>query len=481
MLYGFCNGCKNGAMKKLLLVFGMIIGALFGSMKCSAWTPYTTNNEIYCKDVEFIFARGSGGELGETSEFLQLMPASSEVSQRYGISVLIRDLDYPAVGLNTPVQIIQTFVSAGKAYSFGNSVKLGVNNLRLYYRAAHKKCPDMKFGFIGYSQGAMVISSAAKYFDTDSTLFLMLLGDPETYLPEGEGLFPSACSTGKKSSWRAYAPNCRTAAGVFGARKPYEASHLKGKYSLWCNRKDYICGSSRNPLSNSGHTLYSNNNEIGYGIDYLMRKAGYQEVSLRSRAMASDMILPEYFNDEVLGEMVDDGASANLPAPQNVNVSCEASSLHLNWSPIDGAKYLLIRFNGVDLGYVDAALGEFEIRDVNFDEEYRLELAWMDEDANVGEIVGAEEVKQADVARPVLPVSSRDGSLGSNNFSATLPDATIKIQPSSLPRNEEIVARQPQKANGLSFTNKADIVNIVIALFGASGLLLTIFLRKRRQ
>lgn len=497
MLLRFLFQCKNGAMKKLLLVSGLIVNTIFIASSCSAWTPYTTNGEIYCKDVELIFARGSGGQLGETSEFQELEVATAAIENKFGVSAYVRDLDYPAAEVSTPRQIFESFVSAGKAYSFGNSVKLGVNNLRLYYRAAHKKCPDMKFGFVGYSQGAMVISGAARYFDADSVLFLMMLGDPETYLPEGEGLFPSACFGGERSHWRTYAPNCRTAAGVFGARKPYEASHLKDKYSLWCNRKDYICGSSRNPFINTGHTSYTNYNEIGYGIDFLMERAGYREVPKRS-AKKMNNADPPFFAigsaeaAEELSRVYDDGnEGSELAVPRDITVRRDASSIFLNWKAIPGAKNLLIRFNGVDLGYVDASVGELEIRDVDSSKEYRLELAWMDEAGYVGELAEVEEPEPDDslMANSIAPVMpnvtySDELSMLSNTFKANNEsgkmigsgEATSSV--SSVSNTESPTDPNKEIRSGFSLMSERDIVNIVLGLLGASGLLLVLFRKK---
>ena len=465
-------------MKNLLLLFGTIICALFVSPNCMAWSPYTTNAEINCVDIEYIFARGSGGELGETGEFINIMSSADAISKKYALSTFVRDLNYPAEGISTPVQIFQSYVSAGRAYSFGNSVKIGVNNLRLYYQAAHKKCPRMKFGFIGYSQGAMVVADAAKYFDRDSVVFIMLLGDPKTYLPEGKGLFPPACNGGELSSWRSYAPNCRTYEGIFGARIEYEASHLVGKYSLWCNRDDYICGSSKNPFINSGHVLYASNGEIAYGMDYLMSRAGYQELELTERPqfratanMVRNMDIAELFDESIV----------SLPALSDVSLRRGDSSLYLSWSPINEAKYLLLRFNGFDLGYVDAGLKEFEIRDVDFGSEYRLELAWMDKDGNLSEVTQVHEsvdVEATNEINPVMPSVQNNrprefivGTAISNNQNIETDNSDSN--------NAVLPLEQIARKNGLDRVSGFNIANIVIAMFGASGLLFALFLRRR--
>ena len=170
--------------------------------------------------------------------------AALAITNEYYLSTRTLDLDYPAIDVNNPIRLIGAFVSAGKAYEFGKSVSAGVASLQELYRTRHAECPEMKFILVGYSQGAMVVSQALSAFNADDVKFVMMLGDPNTYLPEGEGLFPKACNGGMLSQYRTYAPNCRTYEGVLGGRKPYELTALSGKYSLWCNRDDYICGSS---------------------------------------------------------------------------------------------------------------------------------------------------------------------------------------------------------------------------------------------
>lgn len=476
MLHGFLDECKNRAMKKILTIFGAIFSAVFGVQNCFALPSDSTSNYIACFDVMFVFARGSGGELGLSSEFFDISNAAYKISTTQNIRARAVDLDYPAISIATPQRIYRTYVSAGKAYSFGNSVKVGVSNLRLYYRAAHKKCPTMKFGFIGYSQGAMVIADAAKYFDHDAVLFIMMLGDPKTYLPEGEGLFPAACRGGKKSSWRTFAPNCRTSSGVFGARKPYEAAHLSGKYSLWCNRRDYICGSSRNPFNNEGHTEYSGRGYILSGIPMLMQKYGNVVSHAPLRSASIDNWLDEIEDD--------DGGGAKLATP-NVSVRRDGDVAYLEWEPIVGADDLLLRLNGYDLGYVDASLGKFEIRDIDLEEEFNLDFAWMDKDGNLSDIqesnmkaaTAPEETTIASKPQ-VLNVSESKDEKKEEYSTSTVRTESDEVQLSK-PKQTTILPSENKRKNGLSMTSGFDITKIVLAMAGASGLLLLLFIRRR--
>ena len=69
-----------------------------------------------------------------------------------------------------------------------------------------------------------------------------------------------------------YAPNCSTYKGSLGARNPYVPAKLNGKYGLWCNKDDYICGSSRRLTKNSGHLQYAEKNEFIWMADKVEKK-----------------------------------------------------------------------------------------------------------------------------------------------------------------------------------------------------------------
>jgi hypothetical protein len=202
-------------MKKVLIIAICILILMFACANCYA-LDNAGDDVSACFDIELVFARGSGATYTNSKEFLEVIKAADKLNANYRVSVLSHDLDYPAVEVTSPHRLLGAFVSAGKAYEFGASVQSGVTRLAAHYKMQHKRCPDMKFALIGYSQGAMVVSGAAKYLDADAIAFLMLIGDPETYLPEGKGLFPSACYGGALSSWRTFAPNCRTYKGSFG-------------------------------------------------------------------------------------------------------------------------------------------------------------------------------------------------------------------------------------------------------------------------
>lgn len=185
-----------------------------------------------------------------------------KIAKRRGYSYRATDLDYPAVSVSSPLNALGAKIGSGKAFAFGRSVETGVNNLKSYYQKIKKSCPSTKWVLGGYSQGALVVSRAVESFAASNVVYVGLFGDPWTNLPEGKGLLPKACYGKNLSSYRVYVPNCATHTGSLGAKNPYVAYGLTGKYGLWCNKNDYICGSSRRLLDNAGHTRYAQKSEF---------------------------------------------------------------------------------------------------------------------------------------------------------------------------------------------------------------------------
>ena len=465
-----------------------------------------------CTDLEIIFARGSGGKRFETEEFAAVRKAGEKITQDYMISVLSTDLDYPAVAMDNPVRLVGAFVSAGKSYAYGNSVSNGIANLKRHYQFRHAECPDMKFALAGYSQGAAVVADAANAFSADDLKFVLLLGDPNTYLPEGEGLFAEACNGGKLSQYRTYVPNCRTFKGSLGARDPYEAGVHAGKYSLWCNREDYICGSSKNPLKNSGHLIYASSGQIERAIDYLADKflEKYEPSNIRPFSLNSVA--------SISPQLVDDGNGAEIEAP-DVIVWRVGDVLKLKWQAPAKAKHLLLRFNNIDLGYIDAGLGEFEIRDIDFADDYNLAFAWMDEDGDLGDFDMVESSEISDVAPANIGEDvgvEKDNNDGTDEYDEELkserrPERPEKVSLATTSaismattnvyaindgglrlkngaENNSVIITEPEVSRNsnpkavfnMNFSKRANIVGVVLGVMGASGLLLIFVIRKRR-
>ena len=97
-----------------------------------------------------------------------------------------------------------------------------------YYVAVMQSCPETRWILAGYSQGAMVVTGAAKSFRHDNVVYIALFGDPQLNLPEGRGLLPVACLGRNYSPYRVNVPNCRTNRASLGERNPYEYGELVG-------------------------------------------------------------------------------------------------------------------------------------------------------------------------------------------------------------------------------------------------------------
>lgn len=203
-----------------------------------------------CEDLKFIFARGSGQGLGaeEYSAFKSEIEAELKrtgSNLKYSFYELGSSShggsSYPAIELN-PLNILSGTISAGKAFSYGNSVNSGISELQSYINEISSNCSNTKFVIGGYSQGAQVISTSATMLPSDKIIYAATFGDPKLYLPEGRGNFPDACRGYNLSPYREYAPNCYTYIGAFGGQIPYQSVNWQGKIGLWCKDKDIVCG-----------------------------------------------------------------------------------------------------------------------------------------------------------------------------------------------------------------------------------------------
>lgn len=216
-----------------------------------------------CSDFEFIFARGSGQELNDVDyrDFkAKINEKLSSLEMNYNIYELgTAKNGYPAYSPEGFVEILETYISAGASYQFNESVERGMEELLSRVRSEASRCREKRFILAGYSQGAFVINRTLPYLDSSRVFYVASFGDPKLYLPEGKRVC-NASYTGF-SSYRVYVPDCEVEEGIFGGMKPYENNGFFGKRGAWCNRNDFICGSSLNLLNIwGGHTTYTNAN-----------------------------------------------------------------------------------------------------------------------------------------------------------------------------------------------------------------------------
>ena len=279
-------------MKKIFIVILCMVGGLLFGGRASAAS---------CVDIEFVFARGSGGVHVENVEYQAFVRTMTKMANRIGMaSYRFTDVDYPAVSVSVPANAIGAYISAGKYYAFGRSVTSGVDWLTNYYDKTMRNCSATRWVLAGYSQGAMVIAQAVQHFRADRVIYIGLVADPQTNLPEGRGLIPDACLGRNYSPYRVFVPVCRTNKGRLGARNPYQYGDLAGKYGLWCGRNDYVCGSTASPLNNSGHTQYVDAGSY-MQMSYLVQQkltTSTSPVMRSARTVASDAELYAFLNQD---------------------------------------------------------------------------------------------------------------------------------------------------------------------------------------
>ena len=206
-----------------------------------------------CPQLRVVFARGSGGERWKDQNYLAYKEAIERKLATTGISYEFIDLDYPAVGVGADKleTTLGAFFGAGEAYEFGDSVALGVKNLKKMINGS--SCRDTKYVVGGYSQGAMVASKVLSDLQAERLIYAATFGDPKIYLPEGKGVIPAACKGANLSDYRMYVPDCQAYKGLLGAHVSYEPEALVGKVGVWCNKRDIFCSSR---LSVSDHVAY---------------------------------------------------------------------------------------------------------------------------------------------------------------------------------------------------------------------------------
>lgn len=258
-----------------------VAGAVAGSALIA--TPALGVDPTGCPTVEGVWARGSGQELG-AREFRAFRDGLRDrISEPatfawYELGSASRHGNqYPAVavgagGWTSIADTIGAAVSSGQSFRYGSSVNDGVAELSLHLEDRAERCPGTVFVLGGYSQGAQVVGQAYERLGDRLRLrvgFSALFGDPRLHLPEGEGIIPPACFHQDFSPWRRTVPICHTDNGSLGARKPYLPLAWTDRTGTWCDRDDFVCGSSKTPWTLSGHMTYA---DEGGAVDEAVRE-----------------------------------------------------------------------------------------------------------------------------------------------------------------------------------------------------------------
>lgn len=217
-----------------------------------------------CRDLEFIFARGSGESLNDKSflawqqEITKNLSGSKLSYNFYELgSTTVDGFKYPAVAVagsaDGYLNLLGAVISGGESLNFGSSVLEGSQELKHYIENLSVACPSTKFILGGYSQGAMVVSRTLPKLNPEKIIYVSTFGDPKLYLPEGQGIMPVACLGRDYSNYRVYVPDCHAYEGVLGSFRPYQPTGYIDKLGTWCNTKDIMCSSG---MSLKDHTSY---------------------------------------------------------------------------------------------------------------------------------------------------------------------------------------------------------------------------------
>lgn len=293
---------KSGRIIYYFLALTLVLTSAFTR------TPNVTAENSACKDISFIFARGSGQAVKTGPDYLAFKSAMEAAIKNLDITYVFYDLgsrtidgyQYPAVSIENPITSAGAIVSAGAANKFGDSVKAGRAELVSYVSNTASACPNTKFVFGGFSQGGMVVSSAIKSINPNKIIYAATFGDPKLYLPEGRSsLFqtPDACKGQNLSRWRIDVPDCKVYEGILDAMNPYELPGFEDKLGAWCNDADFMCGSH----FDLSHGLSMDGNGI-LKAHLSYKNGGYQEAAeIMSKKIQTEFSKPADTTQEQLG------------------------------------------------------------------------------------------------------------------------------------------------------------------------------------
>lgn len=337
-----------------------IITALLPPSMAVAQSTSPLNRE--CADLEIVYARGSGQDIG-AKESAQLQRQSQLGASILGITHNFYELgsqseqvfSYPAVSVlfNDKGQYggnaLGAKAAGGSAFKYGESVDNGIYEATFYLARRAEKCPSSQFFLAGYSQGAQVIGETYNKLLPElrqRVLFNALFGDPKLYLPEGDPDLP-LIMFGGRSEWRRDVPYPLTYAGSLGERKPYLPAGWSSTTGLWCNDDDFVCGSSKVFWHNDGH--------MTYGEDHGAIDQAVAEVMERL------LVKLNMDNSEIRSELLKHFNPSNA-GPTGLDVVFLIDSTSSMQNDIDAAKVFASRFSS-RINAVNGRIALVEYRD----------------------------------------------------------------------------------------------------------------------
>ena len=119
--------------------------------------------------------------------------------------------------------------------------------------------------------------------------------------------------------------------------------------------------------------------------------------------------------------------------------------IRVSWNAAEAPeKYLLLRLNGLDLGYVEALAGEIDIRDVGWDEENKVTLLPMAEDGELSEEVEIFEISDERMASPpeIVVSPAVEEPPATESVDDPVPEPSL---PEEVVAPEEVAVSEPDK------------------------------------
>ena len=225
--------------------------------------PIRLTHASSCKDINLVFARGSGESKDSGENFRAFKNELTAKLKNTTLTYDFIDLDYPAISVADASVMLGAFFSGGNSFAFGESVNAGVEKLTRFINDS--ACKETKYILAGYSQGAMVIINSLNKISSSKIIYAATFGDPKLYLPEGAGIFPVACMNLGLSNYRVYVPDCYAHNGLLGGTNPYQSENYFDKLGTWCNKADIMCSSHfnmTNHVSYVADNLYADSARI---------------------------------------------------------------------------------------------------------------------------------------------------------------------------------------------------------------------------
>jgi hypothetical protein len=137
--------------------------------------------------------------------------------------------------------------------------------------------------------------------------------------------------------------------------------------------------------------------------------------------------------------------------------------IRVSWNAVEAPeKYLLLRLNGYDLGYVESLAGEIEIRDVDWNEENNVTLLPMAEDGELSDEAEIAEVADERTVSPPEVIASpvADAPSAAESTDEPIPESS---QPEETIVPEEVALPEPDKESESSTDNNKPVVNDGVA------------------